>query len=83
MVVKDPLEVGELDPVRLVEIHQSIKSIQLSGQDLFLLDFKDASETPSKIILHNESIEISIKAFECLFNGDPLVLDPSLDLLDY
>lgn len=81
MIIEESLEVGDLYLISLVEVHELEESVEFDLLDFFFLNSEDALEAPLEIILQYESIEVSIKALECLFNSDILLDDPLLDLL--
>jgi hypothetical protein len=76
------LEVGELDLIGLVEVHQLEEPIKPSLLDFLFLNSEDALESPLEVILEDEAIEVTVEALEALFNSDLLSDDPVFDLLD-
>lgn len=83
LVTQNSLEILSLNSTWFIEVKKSKKSIKLGRLDFIIFNLKEVNQSPLKILLHDESVKVSIETFKCLINSDTLWDDPSLDLFNY
>ena len=71
-----------MNQASLEEVHQAEQAVQFSRHDGFGADLKKFSQTALQVLLGDEAIEVLIEAFKCLSDRQPLLDNPTSDLVD-